>query len=316
MGVLYTNYNFVQEIGMDMPSLPLGIGFEFRNQAIQGINQSSLKPHKKAGLVRVLRYFPWSTWSLRAITSVRANFLSILQEKPYFFLFYTSTFTIHPHQFIYSTHLFNKIFLLFTFLLFPSLSSLEPSHRPNTNPKSPIPSFRLLHQATVFSVELQTQHKPKITHTQPTNHHQQLNRTKSPGQPPSSQRGTRSLIADSWRRLSTWIPTPSRPWISTRIDAEQNHPHPVANCSRPINSLSHMSLSDQFSVTRIDVPNSLTNWTQSVAREIFAELSSSSSSKLEISKKKEKLIGFAKLRWEKEKVVMKWERKSWDESQT
>ena len=87
---------------------------------------------------RMLSYmFP----SLRATTSVHANFLSILQEKTYFFLFYTFTFTKHSHQFIYSTHLFNKIFILFTFFIisFPLLS-------------------RILSQ---------TQHKPKITHTQP-----------------------------------------------------------------------------------------------------------------------------------------------------
>nr|POE84434.1 hypothetical protein CFP56_41740 [Quercus suber]POE89142.1 hypothetical protein CFP56_78786 [Quercus suber] len=67
-------------------------------------------------------------------------------------------------------------------------------------------------------------------------------------------------------------------------------------------------MSDQFSVTisvskrivgserLIGVPNSLADRTQSVAREISAELSSSSSSKHEILKKKEKLIGFAELR--------------------
>ena len=67
-------------------------------------------------------------------------------------------------------------------------------------------------------------------------------------------------------------------------------------------------MSDQFSVTisvskqivgserLIGVPNSLANRTQSVACEISAELSSSSSLKPEILKKKEKLIGFVELR--------------------
>ena len=120
-------------------------------------------------------------WLVRATTSIRANFLSILQEKTYFFLFYTSTFTKDPHQFIYSTHLFNKIFILFTFFIIsfpleqthklvfsvkphphttnhPSTKSFNKirratptpsqppsspsSYKPNTNPKSPIPSHQ------------------------------------------------------------------------------------------------------------------------------------------------------------------------------
>ena len=104
---------------------------------------------------------------LRATISVRANFLSILQEKTYFFYFthlllqytYISLSILHIYSIKYS--------FLLHFLLFPSLSSLKPSHKPNTNPKSPTPSHRPLHWVTVFSIELQTQHKPKITHTQP-----------------------------------------------------------------------------------------------------------------------------------------------------
>ena len=41
--------------------------------------------------------------------------------KKYFFLFYTSTFTKYLHQFIYSEHLFNKIFILLFIYLFPSM---------------------------------------------------------------------------------------------------------------------------------------------------------------------------------------------------
>ena len=67
-------------------------------------------------------------------------------------------------------------------------------------------------------------------------------------------------------------------------------------------------MSNQFSVTifvserivgserLIGVPNSLANRTQSMVHEISAELLSSLSSKLEILKKKENLIGFAELR--------------------
>ena len=45
------------------------------------------------------------------------------------FLFYTSTFTEQPHQFIYFTHLFNKIFIILQFFIIHSL--IAPlSHRP------------------------------------------------------------------------------------------------------------------------------------------------------------------------------------------
>ena len=76
-------------------------------------------------------------------------FCLFCKKKPTFSIL-PSTFTKHPYQFIYSTHLFNKIFILFTFFVisFPLLS-------------------RDSHPATVFFVKLQTQHKPKITHTQP-----------------------------------------------------------------------------------------------------------------------------------------------------
>ena len=55
------------------------------------------------------------------------------EETKILFLFFTSTFTKHPHQFIYSTHLFNKILILLPFLLFshswPFSLSLKPNHR-------------------------------------------------------------------------------------------------------------------------------------------------------------------------------------------
>ena len=42
----------------------------------------------------------------------------IFYKKNLLFLFYTSTFTKYSYQFIYFTHLFNKIFILLHFLLF------------------------------------------------------------------------------------------------------------------------------------------------------------------------------------------------------
>ena len=46
------------------------------------------------------------------------------------FLFYIPIFTKHPHQFIYFTHLFNKIFILLKFFIILSLTA-PLSHRPN-----------------------------------------------------------------------------------------------------------------------------------------------------------------------------------------
>ena len=102
------------------------------------------------------------------------------------------------------------------------------------NHPHPAASHRLLHQATNPT---QTQNHRHLA----TSHHQRSNRTKSPSQPLFSRRETQSSTAGSWHGSSPWIPTPSRPRISTRIDTEQNHPHPAADCSRSINSLSPTS---------------------------------------------------------------------------
>ena len=63
---------------------------------------------------------------IRASTSMGANFPSIMHKKPTF-LFYTSNFTKHPHQSIYSTHLFNKIFILLPFFIIFFITSLSLS---------------------------------------------------------------------------------------------------------------------------------------------------------------------------------------------
>ena len=171
---------------------------------------------------------------VRATTSVRANFLSILQGKTYFFYF-TYSLLQNTHISLSILHIYSIKYSFFLhFLLFASLSSLELSHKHNTNPKSPTPSHRLLRWATNPT---QTQNHPHPA----TSHHQRSNRTKSPSQLPSSRRETQSSIAGSRHESSPWIPTPSRPRISTRIDAEQNHPHPTTDCSRSINSLSPTS---------------------------------------------------------------------------
>ena len=70
----------------------------------------------------------WTYHHLRATTSVRVNFLSILQEKTYFFYF-THPFLQNIHISLSILHIYLIKYLLFLhFLLFPSLSSLAQTH--------------------------------------------------------------------------------------------------------------------------------------------------------------------------------------------
>ena len=89
--------------------------------------------YKETSLCVMYLLFTFGLCNLRyqykSIHISSCKFFVYFARKNLFFLFYTSTFTKHLHQFIYSTHLFNKIFILFTFfLLFPSLSSLAQTH--------------------------------------------------------------------------------------------------------------------------------------------------------------------------------------------
>ena len=76
------------------------------------------------------RIFFWNIISttLRASTSVRANFLSICQEKTYFFYFTLPLLqNTHISLSILHIYLIKYSFFLY-FLLFPSISSLAQSH--------------------------------------------------------------------------------------------------------------------------------------------------------------------------------------------
>ena len=53
------------------------------------------------------------------------------------FLFYTLIFTKHPHQFIYSTHLYNKIFILLQFFIIFFASLSLSAYLSLTNPTKP-----------------------------------------------------------------------------------------------------------------------------------------------------------------------------------
>ena len=60
----------------------------------------------------------------RAITSVFAKDSVYFTQKNLLFLFYTITFTKHPHQFIYYTHIFIKIIISLTFFIISHLTHL------------------------------------------------------------------------------------------------------------------------------------------------------------------------------------------------
>ena len=83
-----------------------------------------------------------------------------MHKKKLFFLFYTLIFTKHSHQFIYSTHLFDKIFILLQFFIILSLTgflSQTQSKRTETH----------LPQNNSLSLSLSL----SLSHTDPNHHH-------------------------------------------------------------------------------------------------------------------------------------------------
>ena len=109
---------------------------------------------------------------LRVTTSIRSNFFVYFIRKNLLFLFYTSTFT-KPHHFIYSIHLFNKIFIFLQFFIIPSLTA-PLSHRStihhyqrllHTQPPSS-PSSHHHHHPT--SIIKENQSAQSQTHSSPT----------------------------------------------------------------------------------------------------------------------------------------------------
>ena len=91
------------------------------------------------------------------------------EETKILFLFYTSTFTKHPHQFIYSIHLFNKILILLPFLLFSHSwpfsqtqpSSSSPSHHQAETQISQTQALWFFHFSFSWLIGAETQIKSK-----------------------------------------------------------------------------------------------------------------------------------------------------------
>ena len=92
--------------------------------------------------------------------------------------FYTLIFTKHPHQFIYSTHLFNKIFILLPFFIILSLAAfLSQTQSESTETQTHLPqnnSFSLTdpnHHHTNLKILPQNNF---LSLTEPNHHHTNL----------------------------------------------------------------------------------------------------------------------------------------------
>ena len=101
--------------------------------------------------------------------------------KKILFLFYISTFTKHPHQFIYSIHLFNKIFILFYifyyFLPSGTNSQTRLLRRATPTPSPSQPPFNKIRRATPTPNQpssFLSSYKPNINPKSPTSSHQPL----------------------------------------------------------------------------------------------------------------------------------------------
>ena len=93
-----------------------------------------------------------------------SKFFVYFTRKNLLFLVYTSTFTKHLHQFIYSTHLINKIFIILLIFIIHSLT-VPLSHRPTTTITTQLPSPHIPRSAPI-NPDLHTSTPPRL-HTYP-----------------------------------------------------------------------------------------------------------------------------------------------------
>ena len=157
-------------------------------------------------------------------------------RKNLLFLFYTSIFTKHPHQFIYSTHLFNKIFIILLIFIIHSLTVLL-SHRLTatitttitTQPPSP-PSLETNEksdqsthtQINPINPDLHASTPPRL-HTYPDQR-----RSTQTSTPPNLHASTHTQIsADQPRppRLHTYTNQPDQPRPTATITASPRRCH-------------------------------------------------------------------------------------------
>ena len=87
------------------------------------------------------------TWKMCFATLHKSNCISwckfafYFAQKKLLFQFYALIFTKHPHQFIYSTHLFNKIFVFFTIFSYSPSSPLSLTDQHSLTDPNPDPTL-------------------------------------------------------------------------------------------------------------------------------------------------------------------------------
>ena len=96
------------------------------------VSSKTLKTYTKVEAFALMAHDLKRIWQSNRISKLISFILFYI--KNLHFLFYTPIFTKHPHQSIYSTHLFNKIFILLQFFIISSLTT-HLSHIPNTTKK-------------------------------------------------------------------------------------------------------------------------------------------------------------------------------------
>ena len=133
--------------------------------------------------------------STQSIYINSSKFFVYFTRKNLLFLFYTSTFIKHPHQFIYFTHLFNKIFIILLIFIIHSLTVLL-SHRPTT---------------TITTI-IRNQRKIRSIHTYPD----------QPDQPKPPH-----LHASTYTQINPINPDPQPPSPSATISHQPNQPRPT-----------------------------------------------------------------------------------------
>ena len=139
-----------------------------------------------------------------------SKFSVYFARKSLLFLFYKSTFTKHLHQFIYSTHLFNKIFIILLIFIIHSLT-VPLSHRPT---------------ATITTI-IRNQRKIRSTHTYRSTHisinpHEKSNSTSDQ---PTSINPHKEKLTPIKTPLSPCIHTSTPPHIPRSTQSTQTHSH-------------------------------------------------------------------------------------------
>ena len=146
------------------------------------------------------------------------KFFVYFTRKNLLFLFYTSTFTKHPHQFIYSPHLFNKIFIILQFFIIHSLTA-PLSHRPTATITTIIRNQKPLNQK---SISRQANQNSIRTHLISTQNQRKINvRSTNTNQPTQRKiNADQNAIISMPPRLHIY---PDQP--TTQINPDQANSH-------------------------------------------------------------------------------------------